>query len=215
MADEKKKNIASNLPLITILILTLCVIGSAVPSITSVFIYDRQAVSEGEVWRIITCSFVHFNYTHLFYNLLAFGISGWITEKRGNNHFMLLCILMTTFIGIALFIFQSGMMYYGGLSGMACGAVLYCALLGLRDPAPWRNVFLCIVTALPIKIALEIYNNSSLLPYWKQQTFVTIPSSHFVGSIIALLFFLAVRKRGVDYNKVSASIDKKALTTAF
>ena len=73
MADEKKKNIASQLPLITILILALCVAGSVIPCITSVFIYDRKAVSEGALWRLITSNFVHFNYIHLSYNLLAFG----------------------------------------------------------------------------------------------------------------------------------------------
>ena len=98
---------------------------------------------------------------------------------------------------------------------MACGAILYCALLGLIEPATSRHVCLCIIIALPIKIALEIYNNSSLLPYGGQQTFVTIPSSHLVGSIIALLFFLAVRNREIDHRKISTFIDKKALTTRY
>ncbi|MBI4825717.1 MAG: rhombosortase [Nitrospirae bacterium] len=207
MAEEK--SIDLYLPFFTMMVLALCIIGSIMPGITSVLIYDRTAISEGELWRIVTSHFVHFNYIHLFYNLLVFGIAGWIIERRGYNHFKLLCVLSATFIGITLFIFQPGMMYYGGLSGVACGAIYYSALFGLREPTPWRNICLCIIVALPIKIALEIYYNSSLLPYGEKQTFVLIPISHLAGSIAAFLLFLAVRNKGIANQNVLKYLDTK------
>ena len=116
---------------------------------------------------------------------------------------------MAFIIGTALFILKPAMTYYGGLSGLACGFIFYCALLGVAASNPRRKISKLIIFFLPIKILLESYNNASILPYWGQQTFVIMPVSHITGIVVALLFYF-VLKAGKLYWAHMYNIDRQA-----
>lgn len=178
------------IPLFTISILLVSVLSSIFPEITSVFIFDRSAILKGQVWRIITCHFVHFSGLHLFYNLVAFGIAGWIIENKNYRHFGRICVLMASLISVSLLILEPNMSYYGGLSGMACGSIYYCALWGTDEDRTWRTICMLVIFFVPFKIAAETYNISSVLPYWGQQAFVPVPTSHVTGIVLATLLYL-------------------------
>ncbi|MHC4560373.1 MAG: rhombosortase [Planctomycetota bacterium] len=192
MGKKPLKSLFSHVPIVTLLVLFASVLSFVSSQISSVFIFDRNAAVNGEVWRLLTAHFVHFTPVHLAYNLLIFGVVGSIVEKKSSRRFGLLCVLMAFFISTSLFILRPAMGYYGGLSGMACGSIYYCALLGARKPHPWRTVCTLIIFLLPIKIVLEVYNDGSILPYGGQQPFVTMPISHIIGIVVAVLFYLAV-----------------------
>ncbi|RKZ42440.1 MAG: rhombosortase [Candidatus Parabeggiatoa sp. nov. 3] len=186
--DILPKSIKSPIPIWTTLILGLSIISYASPQISSALIYDRAAIFQGEIWRLITSHLVHFTPLHLINNLIAFGIAGWIIENRGYQHFVPLCLLMAFFITVSLIVMKPNMIYYGGLSGLASGSIYYLALLGLRESPPWRLV--CIVTLffIPIKIVLEIEINQSIFAY--SQPFTIMPHSHIIGCLVALILFL-------------------------
>jgi len=190
MAKRERKSIIMRIPKVTCFILVVSVISSISPEIASVFIFDRSAILKGEVWCILTCHFVHFSNLHLGYNLLAFGIAGWIIENKDYRHFSRLCILMAALISISLFILEPDVSYYGGLSGMACGSIYYCALWGTSENRSWRTICMLVIFIVPIKIADEICNSASVLPYWGQQTFVPMPTSHLIGTVVATLNYL-------------------------
>jgi hypothetical protein len=122
---------------------------------------------------------------------MAFGVAGWIIEYRGYQHFALLCILMAFFISVFLMVMKPGMIYYGGLSGLASGSIYYLALFGLRESQPWRLV--CIVTLffVPIKIFLEIDMSQSILAY--SGPFTLMPLCHIIGCLVALFLFFALK----------------------
>jgi rhomboid family GlyGly-CTERM serine protease len=208
MAEKEPQNIMTGLPILTLLILFVSALSFISPEIASVFIFDRKAVLQGEVWRLLSSHFVHFNDTHLAYNMLAFGVAGWIVERKSYLHFAILYVLMALVISSSLFILKPTMSYYGGLSGMACGSIFYCALLGVGEPGHWRTISKLIIFFLPIKIALEVYNSASILPYWGQQPFVTMPISHITGIIVALLFYVAV-KNNKRYSNHRFNIDRQ------
>lgn len=193
MGTEKQKNIIARLPIWTSLVVLLSIVTYAVPELYSFFIYDRVAILKGEVWRLWSSHLVHFNTIHLLYNILVFGVSGWIIESKGYSYFGLLCILMAFFIGIFLMLMEPAMSYYGGLSGLACGSIYYLALFGLRESKFWRRVSLLILLIVPIKIFFEIYRNESVLPYSDKLNFMTVPLGHILGILIALFLFLTIK----------------------
>jgi rhomboid family GlyGly-CTERM serine protease len=186
--DILPKSIKSRFPIWTGLILGLSIISYAFPQVSYALIYDRAAIFKGEVWRLFSSHLVHFTKLHLFYNLMAFGVAGWIIEYRGYQHFVPLCLLMAFFISVFLMVMKPGMIYYGGLSGLASGAVYYLALFGLRESHPWRLV--CIVTLffVPIKIFLEMDMNQSIFAY--SGPFMIMPLSHIIGCLVAVFLFL-------------------------
>jgi rhomboid family GlyGly-CTERM serine protease len=195
MVKKEQKSIITRMPLFTFLILMASVLSSISPGMASVFIFDRSAILKGEVWRILTSHFVHFSNLHLFYNLLAFGIAGWIIENKSYRHFGWLCVLMASLISISLFILEPDMSYYGGLSGMACGSIYYFALWGTRGNRPWRTICMLLILLIPIKIVAEIYNSASVLPYGGQLPFVPVPTSHVIGIVVAILLYLVEKYR--------------------
>jgi rhomboid family GlyGly-CTERM serine protease len=189
--DIPPKNLKSRFPIWTCLILGLSIISYALPQVSSALIYDRLAIFEGEVWRLLSSHLVHFTKLHLFYNLMAFGVAGWIIESRGYQYFVPLCLLMAVFIGVFLLVMKPDMNYYGGLSGLASGSIYYLALFGLREPQPWR--LMCIVTLflVPIKIFLEIDMSQSVFAY--SGPFSLVPLSHIIGCLVALFLFFAIK----------------------
>ncbi len=183
----------SRIPINTICVLALCIVSSKVNALASLFVYDREAILRGELWRLITSHFVHFGNMHLIYNLLVFGIIGWIIEYKKYQYLKLLFFLMACSISTTLLVFEPNMIYYGGLSGIACGSIIYCSLLYLHNPPPWRTISILSIIFLLVKISLEIYTNGSLLPYWGTQGFIPVPLSHIAGSLTAFMLFPLTR----------------------
>jgi len=181
------------LPIFTICVIALSILASRIDALAALLVYDIDAIHKGEIWRLITSHLVHFGTMHLIYNALAFGIAGWIIESKGDRYFRPVCLCMAFFIGVALMIFKPGMLYFGGLSGVACGAIMYGALLCLREKSPWPTVSRLTIVFLLVKIILEVHNNGSLLPYGSRQIFVSVPLSHLLGGITALSLFLLTR----------------------
>ncbi len=194
MAEKIQKSIIKDLPIFTPVILFVSMLSFFSPEVASMLIFNRTTVAQGELWRLFSSHFVHFTNTHLAYNLLAFGVAGWIVERKSHFHFCLLYMLMTLAISLALFVLKPSMNYYGGLSGIACGFIFYCALLGAGESGPWKTISKLVIFILPIKIIIEIYSKASILPHWGQEAFVTMPTSHLAGIAVAFLFYSFVKK---------------------
>ncbi|UCD78711.1 MAG: rhombosortase [Desulfobacterales bacterium] len=202
MDETETKSMISRVPIYTICVIALCIVSSKIDALAALFVYDIEAIFKGEIWRLITSHFVHFGAMHLIYNTVAFGITGWIIEYKGYGYFKLLCLLMACSISITLIVFKPDMIYFGGLSGVACGSIIYCSLLCLREPSPWPTASILTIIFLFVKISLEIYNNGSLLPYGGTQGFVPVPLSHIVGSITAFFLFFLTQKNVLMQNEL-------------
>ena len=194
----------SRIPKYTIGVIALCIASTKINALASLFVFDREAILRGELWRLITSHFVHFSDIHLVYNLVVFGIIGWILEYKGYRYLKLLYLLMAFSISTVLLVLKPNMAYFGGLSGIACGSILYCSLLCLREPSPWRTISIFSIIFLFVKISLETYNGGSLLPYWGTQGFIPIPLSHIVGSLTAFMLFLLTNNIRLIQNTLSA-----------
>ena len=189
METKEKQSIISSLPVCTLSILFISIITFISSDVSSFFIYERVAILNGEIWRLVTGHLVHFNIPHQLYNLIAFGMMGWMIEHKKCRHFFLLCLLISFSIGIFLVIVKTEIAFYGGLSGLACGLLIYLALAGLRDKGPWRTLCCAMLFIVPIKIFFEVYVGESILPYPKGASFTTMWEAHAIGSLIALLAF--------------------------
>lgn len=189
----EKKSIISQIPLFTASVLLLCIASSKVTPLVSLFVYDRVAILRGELWRLVTSHFVHFNNIHLVYNIIAFCAIGWFIESKGYRYFKLLSLFMACSISVVLIVFKPGMSYFGGLSGIVCGAIAYISLQCLHEKTQWRNIAILTIIFLFVKVGLEIYINGSILPYWGEQDFVPIPLCHITGILVAFIFYFVIQ----------------------
>ena len=64
---------------------------AVVPGLSESLQFDREAVAGGEIWRIVTGHFCHWNFDHLFWDLSMFLILGAMLE-RDERPRLLICL---------------------------------------------------------------------------------------------------------------------------
>ena len=153
------------------------------PPLASLLVYDRRLILAGELWRLFTCHLVHFSLSHLLSDLAGFLIAAGIIRQRGYRRFGLLCAVSAFTVSGAIFLLQTGMAVYGGLSGIVNAAFIYAAFHGLREEGRWR--WMCLVAiALCIGNTLwEVVTGQPTVALRDEYSFVPIPLAHLVGAI--------------------------------
>jgi rhomboid family GlyGly-CTERM serine protease len=193
VVKPEKKEIGFSFPLFATAVTGTALLVFLVPSLSGRLIYDRTEIAQGEVWRLFTGSLVHFSPSHLFFNLLVFGVVGWAISNRGYPGFRVFCILSAGLIGTTLYALTADVVQYGGLSGVACGAVVYLALHGLAERGIWRILCAGALLLTVCKILLEFWLGQFLFVNSADGAFVPVPLSHAIGSLTALMVFCTVK----------------------
>jgi len=183
----------ASLPVGTLLI---CAIAGAVyssPQLQALLIYDRAAIGNGELWRLVTGNLVHYSASHFVYDVAPLLIAGLLIEIQRHRHFIALCLLSGALIGTALYLGKPEVIVFGGLSGIVTAAVTFLCLHALENTGAWRWLCLAVLVCLAVKISAEIAFGSSFLLGAGPQNFVPVPESHVIGAATALLLFLWTR----------------------
>jgi rhomboid family GlyGly-CTERM serine protease len=190
MDAKKEKNLAAGFPVWTVAVLVGAVTAYLFPEVASLLIYQREAVLRGEFWRLLSAYLVHFDKTHLFYDLLAFGLAGCLIETNGCRQFGRLYLCIALVIGLFLVLAKPEVTSYGGVSGQAVGAFVYLGLYELGRAKPRRFWGWLLLSVVTVKIAFEFYVGDSLLFYSAPRMFVPVWESHALGSCTALGVFV-------------------------
>ena len=193
MVEPKTKEIGPSFPLFIAAISGAAILASLVPLFADWLIYDRVEIGQGQIWRLFTGNLVHFSPNHLFFNLLVFVIVGWTIANRGYPGFTVFCLLCSGLIGTVLYGLSPNLAQYGGLSGVACGTVVYLALFGLAERGVWRALCASVLLLTVCKILLEYRLGHFLFATSPDPAFVPMPLSHAVGALTAFIVFLLVR----------------------
>lgn len=100
---------------------------------TDLFVYQRQLISQGELWRLLTGHFLHTNGYHLLLNIAAL-IMLWLLHgqfyNQKNYTLLLLICALTTSLG--LYYFSPNLQQYVGLSGILHGIFVFGAIMDIR-----------------------------------------------------------------------------------
>jgi len=183
------------LPRATCIILLACVLAWLLPGPAQLLIYDRAAILDGALWRLLTGHLVHFSPAHLCYDLLAFGLAGWLVEQRRYPGLAPLYIGMPLAIGATLLIVNPGMAYFGGMSGMACGVTTFAALHGLHEDPRWRDACAVVLAVLTVRLGFDLVGGPAFMLLHPADALVAVPASHAAGSLFALLLYAVQRAR--------------------
>ncbi len=106
------------------------VIGSA---FTDFFVYQKQLLGQGEIWRLFTGHFLHTNIYHLLLNLAAL-IMLWLLHGRfySTLNYTALFLLTALITSLGLYYFSPDLQQYVGLSGVLHGVFVFGALMDIR-----------------------------------------------------------------------------------
>jgi len=107
------------------------------PDITLALRFDRQAILDGEVWRLISGNFVHLGWNHLWMNLAGLFLIWMLFARFFNNaNWLFIIITSAAAVGGGLLFFNPELNWYVGLSGLLHGmfvaGVIRAITLGYR-----------------------------------------------------------------------------------
>jgi len=153
------------------------------PGAREALVYDRPAILSGEIWRLVTGHWVHFSTGHLLWNAAVLVAAVWIGSRRGYRLIAPLLLVAAAAIGLGLLVLQARLERYGGLSGLAMASTFYVALLGLREPPPWREVCGWVLLVSVAKLGVEVWTGQS--PFVRFEDGIRLaPLSHLIGAAV-------------------------------
>jgi len=183
------------IPLATLLVCGAAGVVFALPLLQALLIYDRAAIDEGEIWRLITGNLVHLSPSHFLYDVVPLFFAGALIEIRGYRHFAILCLVSAAMIGATVYVGSPELSVFGGLSGIVMAAFTYACLDGLKETGTWRQLCWAALIFLVIKMSIEMALGTSFGSFAEGEspTFVPVPSTHVAGAVSALILFASTR----------------------
>jgi len=174
----------------------MAVLTVAGPAVVAKLRYERAAVLAGEAWRLVTGHLVHFDVTHLGWNLLGLALVAWLFgAEYSPMRWLLILAASTLAIDAGFLLFQPQLDWYVGFSGVLHGAMaagLVKWLVRTRDWITW--LVACLFTA---KLAWEHF--AGPLPFTAASLdLAVVHEAHSYGALggFAMAAWLETRRRG-------------------
>lgn len=169
--------------------------GTINPAWTSAMIYDRTALTAGQVWRLWTGHLVHYGWLHFTVDTaILLYLGRVITWPRPGARWLALFVLPPV-ISAAIYFFDSSMTYYAGLSALNLGLFVFHAIQGWRrDRTDW--LWPAVLLVCGVEIAYETVRGGSgggLIAFSDPSVRIAT-SAHIAGGAGGLVLWLLARK---------------------
>jgi len=120
--------------------------------------FDREGITNGQLWRLLTGNLVHWSPEHFLLDVGAFLVIGLIYERFLGRSYPWLLLAAATTVGLSVWLLQPDVKLYRGLSGVDSGqfAAALCLEVALARRHPRRWVWVGPAAAVfLVKVAYE------------------------------------------------------------
>jgi rhomboid family GlyGly-CTERM serine protease len=170
-------------------------VAFAWPRLADLLLYTRADILAGQVWRMWTGHLVHFNPSHLLWDLAVFLPAGVWLERTTPALARWFYVLTPLAISALLLSAEPTLSFYAGLSGLATGVLVLLALVQLcRDTAGSRWFWPGVLLLVAAKVVVELRAQTPLVVRFDPGV-RTVPLAHLGGIACALLAALLVALR--------------------
>lgn len=111
-------------PLIFIGIFLLLTVGDG--EVRQWLRFDRQAIEDGEIWRLLTCHWVHLGWTHTLLNAAAMGLVAWLMPRGSVGRWLVFWLFASAWTSVGVW-FDERTYLYVGASGVLHGVLILAA----------------------------------------------------------------------------------------
>ncbi len=149
--------------------------------------WQREALADGQYWRLLTAHLVHLDVLHLLLNLLGLLlICELLWDDMAMEHALTLLLVSALGVSLLLWINQPQLRWYAGMSGVLHGLWAGCAGAALLRK---KNIFyLAALLLLAAKLAYQSNNQISGITGMP-----VVPVAHLYGTLSGLVW-LALRQ---------------------
>lgn len=146
--------------------------------------YNREAVMNGQLWRLISAHFVHLNLNHFLLDGAGFVLVSWFFHDVLNNRILLLWLAISAPVCGVLLLLDSQLTGYVGLSGILHGWLVIALVLGFRTGPFLHGLALLILTAKLIHEQTPFYDAGYLADTINGEVYAL---AHLAGALVGLL----------------------------
>jgi rhomboid family GlyGly-CTERM serine protease len=171
------------------LLVTIVLLMLAEPVSSQWLMFDRSAIDDGQLWRVLTAHFVHLSPMHLLGNAMGVILLGYIAGRSLSNALgvtlLVWCLLV---VGLGLYVFADYLERYVGLSGVLHGLILVAPFV---SPFYSRRIAACFLVLIVAKVLWEqssFYDDMAMVGMIGGRVEA---NAHLLGTIAGLLFLLA------------------------
>jgi len=152
-------------------------------------LYDRSALVNHELWRMLTCHWVHLSEDHLFWSAMTFLGLGSLCELMDKKKYYATVAVSAFLIPAAIWWGMPDLIIYGGLSGLDCALyALLMVLLIKREirsrSRVWVAFFSLMLVGLIAKITYETVTGLTIFVSNAHSGMVPVPLAHLVGGVV-------------------------------
>lgn len=165
------------------------------PATQGILLYDRAAILEGAWWRLWTGHWMHFSISHLTWNLVALiGAGAWLEHLQPGRLSRYL-LLAAPLISVVFLVGEPAMHAYGGLSGLATGAVVLLGLTGFAQRDGDRTGWGTVLALVMLKLTFDATHPAPLFSGFETEAVQPSALAHVAGAATAVVFFLSRQAR--------------------
>jgi rhomboid family GlyGly-CTERM serine protease len=159
-------------------------------SLVDVLQFDRQAILDGQIWRLLTGNLVHWSVEHFLLDVGAFAIVGVLYERHLRPHYPWMLLASGLAVGCGVLVLMPQMAIYRGLSGVDSGqfAAALCVEVGLA--VSQRRRWLWAGPAAVIFFTKILYEATSGQLFFGTEALGSIglptPLAHIAGAVVGI-----------------------------
>ncbi len=146
--------------------------------------FDRAAIAQGQVWRLLTANFTHFTLYHLAMNALGLVVVGvllWPSDRW--RALIVATFVISACVGLGLYAFADQTHIYRGFSGTLWGLVALGLLFSHRGDPWFARVGLLLLAGKIIYEQLPIFDPNYLVESFGA---AIASEAHLVGVLSAV-----------------------------
>jgi len=136
-----------------LLIAVMCLLTLLGDNAENALRFDRDRITEGQIWRLLTGHFVHLSWVHTLGNSAGLLMANYVCAGRFNHLQTLWFVLFSAAItGGGLYFFAHDLFYYVGLSGILHGLLIVSMFRSQLYTPFVKGIFIIVIAA---KVAWE------------------------------------------------------------
>ena len=161
----------------------------AFPGLVQLMEFEFAGLAMQNALRVIGCNWLHWSWSHLFWDVMMFYVLASLCEKHHRGAFICVMLLSASIIPLSALLCCPDLGSYRGLSGIDTALFAMLGSLSLQDCLAKRDtqgviVYSLLLLAMVLKISYELTWQHTL--FANDSNFTPLAIAHLVGAMMGI-----------------------------